>query len=87
MHFLTLNNLHQYIIKHPKFKKSSQSIKLQSNSNQTLRKAIRTPATKPSYPTKLPKINASTPTIRFLARLPIKIPATILSSDSTLNEN
>ena len=66
--------------------KPSQSIKLLSNSNQTLRKAIRILATKPSYPTKLSKI-LSTPTIRFLARFPVKIPATIPSSDSTLNGN
>ena len=67
-------------------KKPSQSIKLVSNSNQTLRKAIRILTTKSSYPTKLSKI-LITPTIRFLARLPVKIPATIPSSDSTLNGN
>ena len=44
-------------------------------------------ATKPSYPTKLLEINASTATTRLVARLPGKTPVTIPSSDRALNEN
>ena len=57
------------------------------NKNPKLKKVIPKYKIAVKFPTKLSKINASTGTIRFLARLHVKIPATIPSSDSTLNKN